>query len=289
VQQRWLEGLAGLGELAQKSKSDPYTQDEIDEELAEIREEHGFTELTAQRFGDEWGIAAAMNPTKKATEEPKVVAIEGDQFLVFNMPDGEVRIELDDEEVRLKEGMSPLKQLESLVNGLGIDTITARAVLKEATGGLGDLLLSFARAKGVGNEDPADYLEDVMDEGRVGMAAVGSPVPSDIRNRLVYLGEEKAPLSDTALVFHELEAGQFKRSTSPSAGVTEYNFVVGGSRATAKVMPRGIVRVASDGVIVKIVALHPKTSESELLDMMDRAGWKVDLSRAKELDPGEPK
>jgi hypothetical protein len=284
VQERWAGGIAALGELAQKSKSDPYTQDEIDEALVEIRDEYEFTELRAEKIGEEWGIAAAMNPTKKATEEPKVVAIAGDQYLIFNLPDDEIKIQLDEEEVRLKEGMSPLKQLETLVNGLGIDAVAAKLLLKQATGGLGDLLLSFARNEVGTNQDPLDYLEDVLEEGRVGMAAVGAPVPASIRHHLVELGEGRQPLSNVALVFHELEPGQFKRSTSPTAGVTEYNFMVGGSRATANVRPRGIVRVANDGVIIQILALHPKVSQSELEEMMERAGWKVDLSRSQEPD-----
>jgi hypothetical protein len=70
IAERWLEGLRALGELAQASEDDALTEAEIDEALAEIKEEYGFTELRAEPIGENWGVEAAINPRKRSKEPP---------------------------------------------------------------------------------------------------------------------------------------------------------------------------------------------------------------------------
>ncbi len=280
VMQRWGRGMQALGDLAERSKRDAFTEAEIEAALAGLRREHGFTQLRATRIGEDWRVHAAMNPegdiTVEGEGEGRTVEAEGEQFLVFNLPGQTVRIKLNEEEVALPPRMSPLRRVEVLVEQLEIDESTAKALLRRINT-VGELLLTFARAQGA--QDPLEFLRGRLEAGRVSSAAVAGPVPANIRSKLVYLGEERAPLSDVALVFHEQEPGQFVSRTSPSAGVTEYVYEGGGRGTTATVWPRGIVRVDNRGAIVEILAVHKDLSggEATFERMLREAGWRIDL------------
>ncbi len=76
VQQRWLQGLRAVGDLAERSQRDPYTETEIDAALAQLKTEHGFNTLRAEQVGEDWGVVAEMNPRKKKTDPPRIEAEE---------------------------------------------------------------------------------------------------------------------------------------------------------------------------------------------------------------------
>ena len=280
VQRRWQQGMAALQRLATQAQRNPLDQVEIAATLQQIRREYAFRELRAARTGQDWRVHAVMNPeedlTLKGEGEGRVVEVEGEQFVVFRTADQPFRIRLDMEEGVLPRRMSPLRRVEALVQGLSIDENTAKALLRQ-TNTVGDLLLSFARARG--GKDPLEFLQGRLESGEIGMAAVARPFNADIRSKLVYLGEDKAPLSNLALVFHEQRPGQFERSISPSAGVTEYNYKEQGARTTARVLPYGIVRVNDAGEIAEIVAVHKNLpgGAAILITMMREAGWRLKL------------
>jgi hypothetical protein len=62
VAERWQEGMAAMKELVERSQTDPYGEDELDAALEEIRTEYEFTELDAERTGEDWKVHAEMNP-----------------------------------------------------------------------------------------------------------------------------------------------------------------------------------------------------------------------------------
>ncbi|MCA1991887.1 MAG: DUF4157 domain-containing protein, partial [Coleofasciculus sp. S288] len=72
VMQRWGQGMQAVGELAQRSQRDPFTRAEIDAELERIKQQYGFNVLRAEPIGEDWGIVAEMNPTKRRNDPPKV-------------------------------------------------------------------------------------------------------------------------------------------------------------------------------------------------------------------------
>lgn len=71
VQQRWLQGMQALGDLAQQSKSNPFDEVEIGTALGRLKTQFGFTELTPTRAGEDWSVYARMNPDNK--KNPLVV------------------------------------------------------------------------------------------------------------------------------------------------------------------------------------------------------------------------
>lgn len=62
IQQRWQQGMRALGRLAERSRQDPFTQAQIDAELAQLKNRYGFTELRATPVGEDWRVLARMNP-----------------------------------------------------------------------------------------------------------------------------------------------------------------------------------------------------------------------------------
>ena len=48
--------------LAEASHKDPYDQNEITAALAQLRHDYGFTELSAERVGEQWRLHARMSP-----------------------------------------------------------------------------------------------------------------------------------------------------------------------------------------------------------------------------------
>lgn len=62
VQERWGHGMAALGELAERSVKEPFTQDQILAALKAIRRKFRFTTLTATAAGAVWDVYAAMSP-----------------------------------------------------------------------------------------------------------------------------------------------------------------------------------------------------------------------------------
>jgi hypothetical protein len=75
LQQRWLRGLQALADLGERSHRDKFDQDEISAALAQLRLEHGFQDLHAERVGAVWRIHARMNPN--TGEHPALVEAEG--------------------------------------------------------------------------------------------------------------------------------------------------------------------------------------------------------------------
>jgi hypothetical protein len=69
LQERWLGGLRALGELSERSQTDPFDQREIDAALARIRTRYRFTELRERRVGEDWQVHAEMNPSSNITVE----------------------------------------------------------------------------------------------------------------------------------------------------------------------------------------------------------------------------
>jgi hypothetical protein len=67
--------MRALGELAEQSRRDPFTQVEIDESLVQLKNKYGFTELSANLVGENWQVRAAMNPftTREILAEHKEV------------------------------------------------------------------------------------------------------------------------------------------------------------------------------------------------------------------------
>lgn len=63
--ERWTAGMEALGDLRKRSEKDPETSTEIRQHLADLKSRFGFTELKADRSGDQWLVDASMNPSKK--------------------------------------------------------------------------------------------------------------------------------------------------------------------------------------------------------------------------------
>lgn len=70
-QARWLAGMKAVGELREKSHSNPLDQKEMDAALADLRARFGFTVLTARQAGARWHLHAAMNPK---VDDPEIWA-----------------------------------------------------------------------------------------------------------------------------------------------------------------------------------------------------------------------
>ena len=282
VQKRWLQGKEAIDALSERSKSTPLKKADIEKELARIKTQYGFKELGAEHVGKDWTVHAVMNPSETITVKGDPVEAAGMEFLVFNLPEGVIKIQekVTGGEVELKEAMSDLRKLEVLTKDLELDEGVALVLLRKAgIGGVKQLLLSFAKEKG--GKDPLEFLQGELERGMTAMAAVAKPVPANIRAKLVFLGEDKSPLSKYALVYHEQKPGQFESSTHREAQVTEYNFRIKGKRATADIWPRGIVEVDDHGVVVKIWAVHKMLpgGASRLERMMREAGWPVNLRK----------
>ena len=62
AQERWSRGMEAIGELAQQSRKDPYSDAEIAAALGRLKREYGFTKLVAVRRGNAWHAVATMNP-----------------------------------------------------------------------------------------------------------------------------------------------------------------------------------------------------------------------------------
>ena len=75
VQQRWLAGLRALSALVQRSHQDKFDQAAITAALAQLRVDHGFQDLRAERVGAVWRIHARMNPDTE--DNPPLVEAEG--------------------------------------------------------------------------------------------------------------------------------------------------------------------------------------------------------------------
>ena len=251
TKQRWTDGMKEVRSLATKARHMPAGQGEVNKEAQAIKTRFGFVEVSAVHTGKEWKIRAVMNP-----EETITVKDDDDvdiKFVVVRVGSEKVTIKTEPatEEVELRQKMSALKKEQDLVKGLDMSPSVAKQVLK-ALGGdwhVGRMLLSFAREKGA--VPPAEFVERSLRSQRSAMAAVEKPVGSDTRRKLVFLGEEKAPLSEFALVFYEQEPGQFKATVHPEAGMIEYNFLENGARGTASVMPLCTVRVNSKATVVR--------------------------------------
>ncbi len=67
VQKRWDDGMLALGQLKEKSKQDPLSQEEINTELTGIKSKYQFKELTAKHEGEDWQVYADMNPKTTLT------------------------------------------------------------------------------------------------------------------------------------------------------------------------------------------------------------------------------
>jgi len=273
---RWEKGTKAARAVIRdpKKAKDPAS---VNSELGKIREQYVFKELAATHTGKEWKIHAVLNP-----EETIVIPDEekNDVTFIYVRVDAEtVKVRLDPagDEVQIKQKMTALRKEEVLVKGLEIDKSTAKEFLKSLGPDwhVGRLLMSFARReRGL---PPLEFLMSELARQKTAMAAIAKPVSEATRNRLVYLGEEKAPLSEFALVYHELEPGQFTASTHPEAGVIEYNYVVGGKRSTADIHALCIVRVNEQGVVeeLRVVDKRVKGGKAAVIQIMKKAGWEV--------------
>lgn len=63
VQQRWLQGIQALGQLSQRSESNPLEEAAINRQLEQLKRQYGFADLRATRSGEDWIVLARMNPT----------------------------------------------------------------------------------------------------------------------------------------------------------------------------------------------------------------------------------
>ncbi len=279
VHKRWAQGMQAVKQLQQGSKQIPLNQRALDTALCKIKRDYGFKELSANHSGNEWKIHALMNP-----EETIIIKDEEGsdvEFLVIRVGTETVKVKLDPagDEVTLSKKMSELKQQEVLMTNFEIDRQTAKAFIRQVgtSRNVGNLLLSFAKEKG--GQPPEEFLKSQLKAQLSSMAAVARPVGRETRSKLVHLGEEKEPLSNIALVFHEMEGGQFTSSFHPEAKVIEYNYREKGERATARIWARAVVRVDDNGVVVKILAVDPKIKDgpATVEKLMREAGWPVKL------------
>jgi hypothetical protein len=62
LKERWLAGIKAINELAEPSHTNPFDPVEINQALAGLKREYGFTELRAKPEGNHWLIHASMNP-----------------------------------------------------------------------------------------------------------------------------------------------------------------------------------------------------------------------------------
>ena len=65
--ENWAKGLESLGQLAERSNTDPLDQNDIDAAIKSIRRKFGFTRLAAEPAGDVWVVSAEMNPKAERT------------------------------------------------------------------------------------------------------------------------------------------------------------------------------------------------------------------------------
>jgi len=110
VQQRWLQGMQALGNLAEQSKNDPFDQVEIGAALGRLKTQHGFTELTPTRSGEDWSVYARMNPDNK--KGPLVV--EGEAVQAPNgaaAPDWIPATATDVQKQRIRDLLSRMQSL----------------------------------------------------------------------------------------------------------------------------------------------------------------------------------
>ncbi len=100
VQERWMAGLRALGELSERSQTDPFDQREIDAALERIRRHYRFSELRERRAGDRWRVHAEMNPETDMDLSAEGPGAEGEEG-----PEHEARVQaglraIDQEERR---------------------------------------------------------------------------------------------------------------------------------------------------------------------------------------------
>jgi hypothetical protein len=78
VMQRWGQGMEALRALSERSKANPFNEQEIAAALAPIKTRYGFSHLRASHAGEDWRVHAAMNPEGDITMEGEP-ATEGTQ------------------------------------------------------------------------------------------------------------------------------------------------------------------------------------------------------------------
>jgi|GEM_PF-5175576 len=72
VQERWLNGLQALGQLATESQRNPLDRAALDARLAAIKNTYGFSSLRVETAGEDWMVYPAMSPPS-----PNPVKVEG--------------------------------------------------------------------------------------------------------------------------------------------------------------------------------------------------------------------
>jgi uncharacterized protein YbjQ (UPF0145 family) len=280
VQERWSLGTKAIRTALVGSKPGATDKAKVDAALSAIQIEYGFKELTVEHTGAEWKVHALMNPEETIVIRDEDADIE---FIVVRVGSEAVQVKLEPaaDPVQLKLKMSGLAKQKALVEGLEVSKEGALKFLR-ALGGdwhVGELLVSFARNEQRGMP-PRKFLVTQLESQRTAMAAVEKPVAAETRSKLVYLGEEKAPLSEFALVYREDYPGQFRASKHPEAiGFTEYNYVEGGARATAKILPVCIIRVDVEGYVAEIHEVSPRIEggRDEAARIMRDAGFRLRL------------
>ena len=275
VKRRWDQGTTAAKAAAAKAKNPETDKPKLDADLNAIRSQYQFKDLSATHTGKVWKIHALLNPeeTLEVTDEEGFVV----ELIVVRVDSETVNVKLEPggDEVQLKQRMSALKKEQELMK-LEISKETARGFLEKLGGDwrTGELLLQYAREKG--SMLPTEFLVQQLAAQRATAAAISRPVAAETRKKLVNLGDDKEPLSNVALVFREQSPGQFEARLHPETKSMEYIFHGQGSPT---VVPLGVIATNDSGVVVKISAVSRRVEggQAGLIDLMQKAGWKVDL------------
>lgn len=271
-------GLAAIDQEEQKYlQNGRISRESAGKVAASVKLQHPvFRSLAVVDAGESWSYHYVGSEGDKEGE-PKVLELAGIRFLVFQAPGASIRIVLPEtgDEVEIKEQATKARKLQVVLKTLELDEQTAKALVNRLPGSdLDGLLLAFARERGP--EPPEQFLISQLREQRTTSAAVATPPGRQARSKLVHLGEGREPLSRIALVFREIEVGQFEARTNPEAQMTEYIFH-GTGRPDVSTL--GVIEVDDSGNVVRIVAVSERLEGGapRLIQLMRAAGWKVKL------------
>lgn len=208
---------------------------------------------------------------------------ENEVFTIRRVNDATIEVE----GVEIPRAASFKRVRSALINEVGMDGVLADGLLRElATHGVLDLtktkglLVQYAHVTG----DPVAFLEHLMSQGEGLRAAVMRPVPEDIRNTLVDIGqtpsgEQRPVLSNVAQVFAPLPLEQWTErplQKGPEAELTRIQESVFIGEGQPSVITFGIIATDATGTVVDIVRTSRfLTGDAQFMELMKKQGWKV--------------
>jgi len=278
--------------------------------LAAIRLRYGLTAIEPYQEGGTWWVRLAINPdTKRDTGVKATIAGE---TVIFRVSGDEVTVEREGagkpEATIRKEHRAA--QIQTLLDAFGWDESHARELLgiirRSQLTPLENksmLLAAFAKEPlmegptgkeklAAGWKLPENWVRQLFRFETTSPAAVASLPGSDIRARLVHLGEVEVggeirqPLSRYAVVFQPRHPGAWMSRHNEPAGMTEYIFNVQG--AAPETISIATIEVDNDGQVIRIMDVNEKLGRAEVIRLMRSNGWVVSKAAESAEQPGAP-